>query len=58
MIVADEPIQDPERPTEYMVKVVDSTRSIHTHDSRVGGYDGLGTGEYLPLKCHTSRSPL
>jgi hypothetical protein len=44
MIVDGQPVQNPQRADEWLVKVIDSTKSPHAADSRTNGANGLGTG--------------
>jgi hypothetical protein len=45
-IIAGEPKVNPKRPDEVMVRIFDSTGTVHSDDSRTGsaGKTGLGTG--------------
>lgn len=44
MIVAGKPVKDPYREGEVLVRVIDSTTSPHTDDTRIPGQTGLGKG--------------
>ncbi|MFD1528130.1 hypothetical protein [Pseudonocardia aurantiaca] len=44
MVVDGRPVQNPQRPNEWLVKIIDSTKSPHADDSRAKGTTGLGTG--------------
>ncbi|MEN3268822.1 hypothetical protein [Pseudonocardia sp.] len=44
MIVDGRPVQNPQRAGEWLVKIIDSTKSPHADDSRPKGATGLGTG--------------
>ncbi len=44
MIVAEEPVENPARKGEFLVRVIDATRTPHSGDSRGRGRTGLGTG--------------
>jgi len=44
MIVAGDPIENPKRTGEVLVPVIDSTKSIHSSDTRSPGQTGLGKG--------------
>ena len=44
MIVAGDPIENPERTGEVLVRVIDSSTSMHSGDTRSPGQTGLGKG--------------
>lgn len=44
MVVAEEPLRNPERSGEVLVRVIDSTTSAHADDTRGSGRNGLGKG--------------
>jgi hypothetical protein len=44
VIVLEPPVRNPQRTTEWLVTVVDSTPNPHAADSRTNGVKGLGTG--------------
>jgi len=44
MIVAGDPIENPERTREVLVRVIDSSSSMHSSDTRSPGQSGLGKG--------------
>jgi hypothetical protein len=44
LVALENPVQNPARSDEWLVKVADSTTSPHAQDSRGADADGLGTG--------------
>lgn len=44
MIVREAPVSNPARPTEYLVRVIDSSMSGHASDTRSATDTGLGSG--------------
>lgn len=44
MIVGSLPLVDADQPGQYIIKVIDSSESAHTNDTRSAGDDGLGSG--------------
>ncbi|HEX4356879.1 MAG TPA: hypothetical protein VH141_05130 [Pseudonocardia sp.] len=56
MVVDQAATRNPARPTEWLVKVIDSTTGPHAQDSRSQGTDGLGTGT-IGLQVDDSGAP-
>lgn len=56
MIVAGDPIENPKRTGEVLVRVIDSTKSMHSSDTRSPGQTGLGKG-IIGIMTDSSGSP-